>query len=246
MRSFFLLLCSIIIIPAYAQFGKQKNTTRYYEFKDIYDSTLGIDIYERLNFYFDADSVRYTDKGYAAQNTWEDYYKSGAVLHTGYYVDGTLRSYKNYYENGQIERDFHQVDFTSNQMILYWPNGKVRSDITYYQGTEMITHEYYEDGSPDYAEEYAKKCEYLLYRTSWFENKNMESDMQLLDKKKQKYYLKEYYENGNLMDEGVMQYYTEIDNFMKEGEWKVYDETTGKQVSVQTYVRNQMTDERKL
>lgn len=245
MRSILILLCSVFLVPAFAQFGKQKNLTHYYEFKDVYDSTTGIDIYEKLNFYMGGDSVRYTDKGYAAQNTWEDYYKSGAVLHTGYYVDGTLRSYKNYYENGTMERDFHQVDYFHNEMILYWSNGKIRSDIIYYQGAEEVTHEYFEDGSPDYAEEWAKKMEYMMYRTSWYENKNMESDMQLLDKKKSKYYLKEYHENGTLMDEGVMQYYEEIDNFMKEGDWKVYDEN-GKQISTQTYVRNQMTEERQV
>ncbi|MBI3511596.1 MAG: hypothetical protein HY064_13120 [Bacteroidetes bacterium] len=245
MRSLFLLLSIAIAVPIQAQLGKQKNLTRYYKFDAIYDSTLGIAIYEKLNFAMGGDSVRYTDKGYAAQNTWEDYYDNGAVLHTGYYVDGQLHSYKNFYPNGQMERDFHNVDYYRNQMILYWMNGKVRSDITYYQGQEEVTHEYHEDGTPDYAEEYAKKLEYLLYRTSWYDNEKMQDDMQLLDKKKGKYYLKEYYENGNIQDEGTMQYYKEIDDYMKEGSWKVYDEN-GKQISTQEFVRNQMTEERKL
>ena len=66
----------------------------------------------------------------------------------------------------------------------------------------------------------------------------------MTDKKKKKYYLKEYFENGQLQDEGVMQYYAELDNFMKEGTWKVYDEA-GKLISTQEYVRNQMTEEKK-
>jgi len=72
------------------------------------------------------------------------------------------------------------------------------------------------------------------------------NDLQLVDKKKKKYYLKEYFENGNLQDEGTMQYYAELDNFMKDGTWKVYDETTGKQISTQEYVKNQMTEEKKV
>jgi antitoxin component YwqK of YwqJK toxin-antitoxin module len=130
-------------------------------------------------------------------------------------------------------------------MILYWINGKVRSDIIYYQGQDEVTHEYYENGNPEIAEEYAKKLDYLMYRTFWYENGKTQSDLQLVDKKKKKYSLKEYYENGQLQDEGTMQYYAEIDNFMKEGTWKVYDET-GKLVAVQEYVRNQMTEEKKM
>jgi antitoxin component YwqK of YwqJK toxin-antitoxin module len=245
MRFILALLAVFFLVPAHAQLGKQKNTTRYYTFAQVYDSAEGINIYEKLNFAMGGDSVRNTPKGYAAQNCWEDYYKSGAVLHTGYYVDGQLRSYKNFYESGQIERDFHNIDYFRNEMILYWINGKVRSDIIYYQGQDEVTHEYYENGSPDIAEEYAKKCEYLLYRTFWYENGKTQSDLQLVDKKKKKYSLKEYYENGQMQDEGTMQYYAEIDNFMKEGTWKVYDET-GKLVAVQEYVRNQMTEEKKM
>ncbi len=243
MRFLITILAVLFLLPLHAQ--KQKNTTKYYVFEAVYDSAEGINIYEKLNFVMGGDSVRNTPKGYAAQNCWEDYYKSGKVLHTGYYVDGQLRSYKNFYETGQVERDFHNIDYFRNEMILYWINGKVRSDIIYFQGESESDHEYYENGNPDYAEEFAKKCEYLLYRTSWYENGKMQNDLQLSDKKKKKYYLKEYYENGNMQDEGTMQYYAELDNFMKEGIWKVYDET-GKLTSTQEYVRNQMTEEKKV
>ncbi|HEU4718490.1 MAG TPA: hypothetical protein VFU15_11675, partial [Bacteroidia bacterium] len=202
-------------------------------------------IYERLNFPMGGDSVRYNAKGYVAQGTWEDYYKSGAVLHTGYYIDGQLRSYKNFYPDGKEEREFKQLDYFRYQMTLWYPDGKVRSDITYFNGQEEVTHEYYANGNPEFAEEYAKKLAYLMYRTFYYENGKIQSDMQLLDKKKQKYSYKEYYENGNLQDEGVMQYYPEVDNYLKEGTWKNYDEN-GKLVSIQEYVRGQMTDEKKV
>lgn len=250
MRSAILFAVLIGFVPLQAQVGKQKNLLVTYSFEAIYDSSLGIAMYEKLNFFMGADSVRYTPKGPSAQGTWEDYYKDGAVLHTGYYIDGQLRSYKNFYPNGQVERDFHELDYFRFEEILYYMDGKVRSDIIYYHNggepEEMVTHEFYENGNPEIAEEYAKKCEYLMYRTFYYENGKTQSDLQLTDKKKHiSYYLKEYYENGNLQDEGEMKYYAEIDDFMKEGTWKIYDET-GKQIGTQEYVRGQMTEEKKL
>ncbi len=245
MRLLFTLLTLLLILPLRAQLGKQKNLQRYYTFEEVYDSTTGIDIYERLNFPMGGDSTRNTPKGYAASGTWEDYYRSGAVLHTGYYMEGQLRSYKNFYENGQTEREFKTLDYFRYQMTLWWPNGKLRSDIIYFQGQEEATHEYYENGNPEFAEEYAKKCEYMMFRTFYFESGKVQSDLRLADKKKKKYSLKEYFENGTLQAEGTMQYYEEIDNYMKEGTWKVYDES-GKQIAVQEYVRGQMTEEKKI
>ena len=129
-------------------------------------------------------------------------------------------------------------------MILYYVDGKVRSDITYYSGSEEITKEYYPSGKPEFLEEYANKCDYLLYRQFYFDNGNLQNDMQLSDKKKKKYSVKEYFENGKVQTEGIMQYYEEIDNYMKEGDWKVYDES-GKLIAIQEYVRGQLVEEKK-
>lgn len=244
MRFIFLLLASFFLVPLHAQFGKQKDTRKYYVQAEVYDSATGIDIYEKLNQLMGGDSVRYNPKGYAAQGWWEDFYKSGTVMHSGYYVDGLLTTYKNFYENGKLEREFKSLDYFHYQMILYYDNGQVRSDITYYQGAEEITKEYYPNGKPEFAEEYAKKCEYLMFRQFYYENGNLQSDMQLSDKKKKKYTIKEYFENGKVQTEGIMQYYEEIDNYMKEGDWKVYDET-GKLISIEEYVRGQLIQERK-
>lgn len=244
MRGFLMILFISVLLPLHAQFGKQKDTRKYYVFTEVYDSTMGIDIYEKLNRLMGGDSVRNNPKGYAAQGWWEDYYKSGTILHSGYYQDGMLTTYKNFYENGQLEREFKSLDYFRYQMVLYWPNGKVRSDITYYQGAEEKTKEYYENGNPEFLEEYADKCDYLMYRQFFYENGNPQSDMQLVNKKKKTYSNKEYFENGKVEREGTMQYYEEIDNYMQEGSWKVYDET-GKLISIQEYVRGQMVEEKK-
>jgi antitoxin component YwqK of YwqJK toxin-antitoxin module len=244
MRSLYILLLVLLISPLHAQFGKQKDTRKYYVMSEVYDSTMGIDIYEKLNRLMGGDSVRNNPKGYAAQGWWEDYYKSGTVMHSGYYVDGMLTTYKNFYENGQLEREFKSIDYFRCQMVLYWSNGKVRSDITYFQGAEEKTKEYYENGTPEFLEEYADKCDYLVYRQFYYENGNLQSDMQMLNKKKKTYTNKEFFENGKVEREGTMQYYEEIDNYMQEGSWKVYDET-GKLIAIQEFVRGQMIEEKK-
>lgn len=244
MRLIITLLIFCFVLPLNAQFGKQKETRKYYVFTEVYDSSLGIATYEKLNRLMGGDSVRYNPKGYAAQGWWEDYYKSGTIMHSGYYQDGMLTTYKNFYENGQMEREFKSLDYFRYQMILYWPNGKVRSDITYYSGAEAITHEYYENGNPEFLEEYGDKCDFLKFRQFYYENGNLQSDMQLLNKKKQTYSVKEFFENGKVQTEGSMQYYPEIDNYMKEGKWNVYDES-GKLISIEEYVRGQMIEEKK-
>ena len=55
---------------------------------------------------------------------------------------------------------------------------------------------------------------------------------------------KDYHENGKVQAVGTMQYFEEIDNYMKEGNWNVYDET-GKLISIEEYVRGQMVEEKK-
>lgn len=244
MRSLTLTIFLFVSVSVFAQFGKQKDTRKYYVFEEVYDSATGIDIYEKLNRLMGGDSVRNNPKGYAAQGWWEDFYKSGTVLHSGYYQDGMLTTYKNFYENGQMEREFKSLDYFRYQMILYWPDGKVRSNITYYQGAEEVTKEYYSNGNPEFLEEYADKCDYLMYRQFYYENGNFQSDLQLVNKKKKTYSYKEYFENGKVQTEGTMQYYPEVDNYLKEGEWNVYDET-GKLISIEEYVRGQMVEEKK-
>ena len=228
----------------HAQFGKQKDTRRYFNQVEVFDSTMGIDRYEKLNRLIGGDSVRYNFKGYAAQGWWEDYYKSGTVMHSGYYQDGMLTTYKNFYENGQLEREFRSLDYFHYQMVLYYEDGKVRSDITYYSGVEKITKEYYASGKPEFLEEYAKKVDYLMYRQFYYDNGNLQNDMQIADNKKKKYSVKEYFESGKVQTERLMQYYPEIDNYMKEGDWKLYDES-GKLTSIQEYVRGQLVEEKK-
>src|SRR5689334_12695522 len=93
--AFFLLISGF----GYAQV--KKGDTR--EFKAVYDSTYGINIYEALNMNTGGDSTRNDVKGYALQGWMEDFYPDGKVLHKGYYIDGQLKAYKNFYPNGQLE-----------------------------------------------------------------------------------------------------------------------------------------------
>ncbi|MCU0434489.1 MAG: hypothetical protein MUC87_13630 [Bacteroidia bacterium] len=242
-----LVFALILLLPLQlcAQLGKQKNTKQYYAQAQVYDSTLGIFIYEKLNSALGGDSVRNGVSGYAAVNWWQDYYSNGQLLHEGFYVEGQLRIYKNYFESGKLERNFRHTDNNRCQMTIYYENGQIRSDIIYYQGEPETTYEYFEDGSPEFIEENAKKNEYPVIRKFYYAKNSPQSLLELTDKKKLRYSYVSYYENGKVEEEGTMQFNAEVSDVMKEGSWKVYDEQ-GKLVAVQEFVRGQMVEEKKM
>ncbi|MFN8714372.1 MAG: hypothetical protein ACK5Z2_16105 [Bacteroidota bacterium] len=241
----FLLFAILLPFQLFAQLGKQKNTKQYYTQAQVYDSTLGISIYERLNTVLGGDSIRNGSGGYAAANWWQDFYTNGQMLHEGFYVEGQLRIYKNFFESGKLERHFRFSDNNRCQMTIYYENGQIRSDIIYFQGEPETTYEYFEDGSPEFIEENAKKNEYPIIRKFYFAKDQPQSLLELTDKKKLRYSYKSFYENGKVEEEGTMQYNAEVSDVMKEGSWKVYDET-GKLIALQEFVRGQMVEEKKV
>jgi antitoxin component YwqK of YwqJK toxin-antitoxin module len=241
------ILLALFCLPsfAFAQMGKQKNTSIYYKFEDVFDSSSGIFIYENFNSSLGGDSIRNNSKGYAVTGWWQDFYVGNILLHEGYYIEGQLKIYKNYYPSGKLERYFHYTDNNRFQMILYYENGNVHSDITYYQGEAETTYEYFPDGSPEYIEEKAKKNEYLITRKFYYAKDKLQSSVEISDKKRLVYNYKGYHENGQLEEEGAMQFYGEANDVVKEGVWKVYD-ITGKQTAMQEYAHGQLIEEKKL
>ncbi len=195
-----------------------------YTQKEVYDSTYGINIYERLNANVGGDSVRNDKKGYASQGWVEDQYESGKLLHKGYYVDGSLRIYKNYYENGKIERSFKVNDLKRCTMVLYYSDSTMKSEVVYYNGQVQKQKDYYPNGKLEYDEESEKNMIYLVRRNSYFTDGNPESLFEIIDPKKKVYTKKEYYPNGNIKEEGAMVFDKAAIDYRKEGKWKVYDE----------------------
>ena len=68
----FIIYC-IQVNYLFAQFTGQIPQAKKYKFQEVYDSTYGINIYEKLNFGLGGDSIRNDKKGYACQGWVEDY-----------------------------------------------------------------------------------------------------------------------------------------------------------------------------
>jgi len=218
---FLLVICHLVFIVCSAQVKKGDT----YEFKDVYDSTYGITIYEALNMGIGGDSTRNDAKGYASQGWIEDYYPDGKVFHKGYYIDGQLKAYKNYYPNGQLEREFKMTDLSKSAMNVFYEDGKPRSVITYVGNNINKEEDYYPGGQLEYIEEYDRKCEYYLQRKFYSKNGKPTSLLEITDPKRKIYSSREYYDNGNLKEEGTMIYNEGMGDYQKNGKWKFYDET---------------------
>lgn len=229
---FLLNVCTAAV--AFAQVKKGETL----EFTDVYDSAYGITAYENLNMGTGGDSTRNDAKGYAAQGWVEDFYPDGKTLHKGYYIDGQLKAYKNYFPNGQLEREYKMTDLNKSSMAVYYEDGKMRSNILYSGGNILKEEDYYPSGQLEYMEEYDKKGEYYVMRKFFAPNGKPTSTLELTDAKKKLYISKEYYENGNVKEEGQMIYNAGIGDYQKNGKWKYYDEN-GKLKEEKTFARGE-------
>lgn len=206
------------------RFADQVPQTKKYTEEIALDSNGGIKMYNKLISTIGGDSIRYNKAGYNLQGWQEDYYSSGKVLHKGFYVDGQIKVFKNFYENGQIERSFISSDPARSSVDIYYPNGKVQKQIMYYNGNAQNEYSYFSNGNPQSIVEKDKEVQYLFKKDHFYENGQLASEMQLIDKKNKKYSSKEYYENGKLKEEGIFTLNLEKKEYQKDGEWTYYDE----------------------
>jgi antitoxin component YwqK of YwqJK toxin-antitoxin module len=225
LRVLFIVSLFLIGTFAFAQnYSDQVPQLKRYKSADVVDSAYGITLFDKMAPSLGGDSLRYDKKGYSAQGWLEDYYTSGKLLHRGFYVDGELRAFKNYYENDQQERTFRMIDFRHSEVIVYFPDGKLKSQIHYYSKVPQKEIDYYHNGNVDLVEENYGDNDYLIKRNSFYENGYAETVFELLDKKKKTYTHKEFYENGKLKEEGVLKFYKDRNDYLKEGEWKTYSD----------------------
>jgi len=195
------------------------------EFSQVNDSAYGINIYEPLNRVLDGDSIRNDAKGYALQGWMEDYYLNKQVLHKGYYIDGQLKTYKNYFPNGQLEREFKMTDLNKSSIFIYYQDGKLKVNAVYSGSAVIKEEDYYSSGQLEFIEEYDRKGEYYLQRKFYNPNGKPTSILEITDQKKKFYSSKEYYDNGNIKEEGQIVYNESIGDYQKNGKWKFYDES---------------------
>jgi len=227
-RVLYLLIAvfSFFNVRAQDDLKKQIAREKVYDLKDIYDSTYGIQLFDKYNPATGGDSVRKNLQGYMSNGFIQDHYKDGTLLHKGFYTDGVLSLYTNYYPNGQEERAFKAVTERKSEMKKYYSSGKIRSDVLFFDGNAISYHDSYENGNPSYVEEYDKKHERLLQRCSYFEDGKPESlFVPITDKSPIKYSHKEYYPGGTqLKEEYIMLFSPDALDFIKDGEDKAYDE----------------------
>lgn len=205
---------------------------------EVVDAEYGIIIYNKLVPCLGGDSIRYNKVGYNAQSWQEDYYASGKLLHRGFYIDGQIKVFKNYWENGNLERELIAIDNLRCKLLTYYPNGQPRSEVTYYEGTEIKQKDYFENGTIELDEEIDKKDGFIIKRIINYSNAKPKIVMELTDKKLKLYSYKEYYENGSVKEEGTLNFRKDMNDYVKNGEWKTYDEQ-GNVVKTTKYVNNE-------
>jgi antitoxin component YwqK of YwqJK toxin-antitoxin module len=236
---------SLFVFGAFPQmaqeYADQVPHLKRYDPKDVVDSTYGITMYEKLTPLMGGDSMRYDKKGYNVQGWMDDYYISGKLLHKGFYVDGQLRAYKNYYENGQMERVYRMLDYKHCEIFIYYPDGKLKSEVHYYNRVPNKQVDYFPNGNVDLYEESHGDNDYLVKRNSFYENGYAEVIFELTDKKKKLYMHKEFYANGKIKEEGTLRYSPDKIDYLREGEWKSYDEA-GNLVKTLKYQNGELRD----
>ena len=189
---------------------------------DIVDEVYGILIYEPLNLGLSPDSVR-MENGYAINNWKEDFYANGQLLHKGYYINGQLKVYKNYYPDGTMERDFKNIDGFRSKSSLFYPNGKLKSEVTYLSGSPIKWTDYYENGNMEYHEEQHKNLLYHIVKKSFYDNGQVETALEMVNKKKLLFNYNEFYKDGLLKVEGTIKYDMNRYDYHRTGTWNFFN-----------------------
>jgi antitoxin component YwqK of YwqJK toxin-antitoxin module len=212
-------------ICAAQRFTDQFPTIKKYTQDEVYDSTNGITIYNKLIECLGGDSVKYNKAGYNAQGWNEDFYKNGKTLHKGYYVDGKLKVFKNFYESGQVERSFVNPDPLHSSVEIFYDSGLPKRKISYYEGKPQKHYEFYTNGLPKSAVENEKEMKYITLKKTWYSNGQIADLIELKDKKEKIFSQKKYYMNGQVMAEGNLKLSADGINYNKDGMWTFYDES---------------------
>lgn len=212
-------------LKAQGIFDKQLPKHIYEE--NVVDSVYGITMYENLVIALGGDSIR--KNGVYPANGWiEDAYKSGQIIHKGFYQTGQLLSYKNYYPNGQLERDFSSLDAMFGECKIYYSTGQLKSLIKYSEGTPKQWTDYYANGKVQYEEKMNKSMEYYEYQRYFFDSGSMQKITELVDKKKLEFTYTEYYGNGQIKIQGKKIFLKESNSYFDHGDWNYFDESGSK------------------
>jgi len=190
--------------------------------------------YDKYNPFAGGDSTRLCDGRYCNGNII-DQHPNGKIKHKGFYTRGKLRNgYENYFDTEQLERKFRILSGNSGVLDVYYSDGTLRSEVEFFKNQPLKWKDYYPNGNIEFWEEYDRKLEYYVRFNFYYINGTPQSILELKDLKKLTYDTKEHYLNGNIKEEGEMQYLPFSGGHVKVGEWKVYD-IQGKLIRTEKY-----------
>ncbi|MEM9023163.1 MAG: hypothetical protein AAGB22_05450 [Bacteroidota bacterium] len=215
-----------------------------YDPTEVLDPKFGIQQYEPLNLRTGKDSVRLC-RGIPCEGWVVDKYVTDKMFHRGFYVKGKLQFYKNYFPDGTVERDFKVMDDHRSSMKLFYPSGQLKSHIKYRDELSVFWEDYYANGNLDYHEAYNKEREYYTAQKSYQENGTPIFEMELTDKKNQRYTRTEYHPNGKVKSQGQMRYNLALVDYQRTGLWKTFDDS-GKALQELDYVNGKVVETKDL
>ncbi len=215
------------------RFSDQLPVVRRYDPSEVSDSLGQIGLYNRLIGTIGGDSVRYNRDGYSLDGWCDDLYKSGALLHRGFYKGGQLLSFRNFFENGVCERLVTNPDPLHCDEKVYYPDGQLRQEVSYYNGLPQKVTLYYPNGNKQYNEENEKELKFLTRKESWYSDGTAMKSMVLVDTKTGRYKQTNFYANGQVREEGQL-LFVAGQGYVRDGTWQTYD-ASGKNKQTKKY-----------
>lgn len=198
------------------------------------DPTATIAGYEHYSALLGGDSVRHCN-GFPCIGWVEDHHPAGALKHRGYYDAGRLVLYKNYHADGTLERDFKALDNVRCVLRTYHANGALSSETRYVDGVALSYEDHYRNGQLRYEEQKHRSGAYYERMNIHAPDGKPISTMELVDRKRSEFLLREYHPNGRLRSEGRARYNAQRMDTQRVGSWAYFD-TEGRSAGGEEYV----------
>lgn len=195
-------------------------TKSFVTYEEVSSKESGITYYDQFIIKRDNPVVRVNDKGKPINGMVVDKYKTGGVVHRGFYQDGKLTYFVNYFPNGNLERVYKQLDPKKSRVKVFYASGGVKSDVLYIYNAALKWKDYYENGQLAFYEEFNKDFSYHILKVSYYQSGKIESKLERV--KKYRLEQTEYFENGKIKTKGELRYNRFTFDYEKVGNWEYY------------------------
>ena len=218
-----LVLCfaSLFFTASHAQSTDLIDQADYFILDDVRPDP-SLEVYDRFNHAIGGDSIRLCGE-FPCIGWVEDKWENGAMKHRGYYDDGKLVIYKNHHASGDLEREYKGIDARKSVMRTFFSGAGLRSETKYVDGNAIEYKEHYVNGKLRYHEEKHRSEPYYLRMDLYAADGMPISLMQLIDKKKVEFQIKEYHPSGALKCEGRARYDRSRMDSQRIAVWRSYD-----------------------